>query len=147
MPILDRSKLVGILYLENNLTIGAFTINRINTLNLLCTQAAISLENAKLYSQLDNYSHTLEQKVQQRTEEVTQKAAELESTLAELQRTQSQLIQTEKMSGLGQLVAGIAHEINNPINFIYGNLVPANEYALGLIDLINLYQKFYPQII
>ena len=145
MPILDRSKLVGVLYLENNLTIGAFTINRINTLNLLCTQAAISLENAKLYSQLNNYSHTLEQKVQERTEEVTQKAAELESTLAELQRTQSQLIQTEKMSGLGQLVAGIAHEINNPINFIYGNLVPANEYALGLIDLINLYQKFYPQ--
>ncbi|BAY87230.1 multi-sensor signal transduction multi-kinase [Calothrix parasitica NIES-267] len=145
MPILDRSKLVGVLYLENKLTIGAFTRNRINTLNLLCTQAAISLENAKLYSQLDNYSHILEQKVQERTEEVTKKAAELESTLAELQRTQSQLIQTEKMSGLGQLVAGIAHEINNPINFIYGNLVPANEYALGLIDLINLYQKFYPQ--
>ncbi|MBV6623359.1 MAG: AAA family ATPase [Rivularia sp. (in: Bacteria)] len=145
MPILDRSKLVGVLYLENNLVIGAFTRNRINTLNLLCTQAAISLENAKLYSQLDNYSHTLEQKVQQRTEEVTQKAAELESTLAKLQRTQSQLIQTEKMSGLGQLVAGIAHEINNPINFIYGNLEPANDYALGLIELINLYQKLYPQ--
>ncbi|MEL6459376.1 MAG: AAA family ATPase [Cyanobacteria bacterium J06621_15] len=145
MPILDKGKLVGLLYLENNLTIGAFTRNRINTLNLLCTQAAISLENAQLYSQLDNYSHTLEQKVQQRTEEVTQKAAELESTLAELQLTQSQLIQTEKMSGLGQLVAGIAHEINNPINFIYGNLIPANDYALGLIELIHLYQKFYPQ--
>ena len=145
MPILDRGKLVGLLYLENNLTIGAFTINRISTLNLLCTQAAISLENAQLYSKLDNYSHLLEQKVEQRTEELTRKAAELESTLGELQRTQSQLIQTEKMSGLGQLVAGIAHEINNPINFIYGNLIPANKYALGLIELIQLYQKVYPQ--
>ena len=115
MPILDKGKLVGVLYLENNLTIGAFTRNRINTLNVICTQAAISLENAQLYSKLDNYSHTLERKVQLRTEEVTQKAAELESSLAELQRTQSQLIQTEKMSGLGQLVAGIAHEINKPI--------------------------------
>ncbi len=145
MPILNQGKLIGLLYLENNLTIGAFTQNRVDTLNLLCTQTAISLENAQLYSKLANYSHTLEQKVEQRTQEVTQKATQLESTLKELQRTQAQLIQTEKMSGLGQLVAGIAHEINNPIGFIYGNLTPASEYTLDLIELINLYQKLYPQ--
>ncbi|MEO0687852.1 MAG: GAF domain-containing protein, partial [Cyanobacteria bacterium J06649_11] len=145
MTILDRGKLIGLLYLENKLTVGAFTINSIKTLNLLCTQAAISLENAQLYTQLDNYSHTLEQKVEQRTQEVTQKATQLESTLKKLQQAQTQLIQNEKMSSLGQLIAGIAHEINNPINFIYGNLIPANEYALGLIELINLYQKNYPQ--
>ena len=138
MPILNRSKLIGLLYLENNLTIGAFTQNRIEILNLLCTQAAISLENAQLYSKLEDYSHTLEQKVEQRTQEVTQ-------TLKQLQRTQAQLIQTEKMSGLGQLVAGIAHEINNPISFIYGNLTPASEYAESLIELIDLYQNLYSQ--
>ncbi len=145
MPILNQGKLIGLLYLENNLTSGAFTQNRIEILNLLCTQAAISLENAQLYRKLSDYSHTLEQKVEQRTQEVTQKATQLESTLKELQRTQAQLIQTEKMSGLGQLVAGIAHEINNPISFIYGNLTPASEYAESLIELINLYQKLYPQ--
>ncbi|MGB6297897.1 MAG: AAA family ATPase [Rivularia sp. (in: cyanobacteria)] len=138
MPILNQGKIIGLLYLENNLTTGAFTQNRVEIINLLCSQAAISLENAQLYSQLKNYSHTLEEKVEQRTQEVRQ-------TLKELQQTQAQLIQNEKMSSLGQLVAGIAHEINNPISFIYGNLTPASEYTLDLIELIDLYQKLYPQ--
>lgn len=69
----------------------------------------------------------------------------LEATLAELQQTQIQLIQTEKMSSLGQLVAGIAHEINNPINFIHGNLKHAREYVNELVELIRLYGKSYPE--
>ncbi|MCL1465934.1 CHASE3 domain-containing protein [Argonema galeatum] len=73
-----------------------------------------------------------------------EKAQHLQQTLHELQNTQSQLIQTEKMSSLGQLVAGIAHEINNPVNFIYGNLVHANEYIEELIELLHLYEKYYP---
>lgn len=72
------------------------------------------------------------------------KASELEQTLYKLQRTQTQLIQTEKMSSLGQLVAGIAHEINNPINFICNNINFANEYASNLLDILELYQKYYP---
>lgn len=75
----------------------------------------------------------------------TQKAHELEQTLQELQQTQMQLIQTEKMSSLGQLVAGIAHEINNPVNFIYGNLVHIEEYIETLLELIESYQKNYPK--
>ncbi|KST68037.1 trifunctional serine/threonine-protein kinase/ATP-binding protein/sensor histidine kinase [Mastigocoleus testarum] len=145
MPILNQSKLIGLLYLENKLTTGAFTRDRVSVLNLLITQVAISLENAQLYGKLEDYSHTLEQKVSQRTLQLTQKATELESTLEKLYSTQAQLIQAEKMSGLGQLVAGIAHEINNPINFIYGNLTPATEYVESLIELIHLYQISYPQ--
>ncbi|AFY36042.1 PAS domain S-box protein [Calothrix sp. PCC 7507] len=73
-----------------------------------------------------------------------QQAQNLENTLYALQRTQSQLIQSEKMSSIGNMVAGIAHEINNPVNFIHGNLIPASEYAQDLLRLIELYQQHYP---
>ncbi|MBU7583328.1 MAG: GHKL domain-containing protein [Nostoc sp. TH1S01] len=96
--------------------------------------AQIALEESNL---------TLETKVAARTETLNQKNLELEKTLQELQNTQLQLIQTEKMSSLGQLVAGVAHEINNPVNFIYGNLMYARDYIQKLIALINLYQQEY----
>ena len=70
-------------------------------------------------------------------------AKKLEKSLQELQQTQAQLVQAEKMSSLGQLVAGIAHEINNPVNFIYGNLKYAKVYTQSLLKLVHLYQQFY----
>ena len=70
---------------------------------------------------------------------------ELEQTLTKLRETQTQLIHTEKMSSLGQLVAGIAHEINNPINFIYGNLSHAKQYALDLSTVLHAYEQAYPE--
>ncbi|HBL14381.1 MAG TPA: histidine kinase, partial [Cyanobacteria bacterium UBA11162] len=80
---------------------------------------------------------TLEQRVEERTQELTQ-------ALRELQQTQAQLVQSEKMSSLGQMVAGIAHEINNPINFIYGNLEYAKSSTQDLLELIRLYRQEYP---
>ncbi|MFN6487505.1 MULTISPECIES: sensor histidine kinase [unclassified Nostoc] len=76
--------------------------------------------------------------------QLKQQAIELEQTLKELQTTQAQLIQSEKMSSLGQLVAGVAHEINNPVNFIYGNLTYANKYIQELLNLLHLYRINYP---
>ncbi|MBD0388493.1 MAG: HAMP domain-containing histidine kinase, partial [Nostoc sp. C3-bin3] len=66
---------------------------------------------------------------------------QLKLTLKELENTQAQLIQTEKMSSLGQLVGGIAHEINNPVNFIDANIVIINDYTKNLLSLITLFQK------
>jgi histidine kinase len=110
-PIIKQKKRVGILYLENNLVAGAFTPARLRVLEVLSTQAAISLENAWLYD-------TLEQKVEQRTEELSLKNVELESALVRLSETQSQLVIQEKLASLGALTAGIAHEIKNPLNFV-----------------------------
>ncbi|MEO1428394.1 MAG: ATP-binding protein [Cyanobacteria bacterium J06633_8] len=73
-----------------------------------------------------------------------QRTQELEETLVQLQSTQSQLIQTEKISQLGQLVAGVAHEVNNPVSFISGNLSHAENYTKDLLSLLNLYQQEFP---
>ncbi|MEP0870474.1 ATP-binding protein [Trichocoleus desertorum AS-A10] len=73
------------------------------------------------------------------------RARDVEQALENLQKTQAQLIQAEKMSGLGQMVAGIAHEINNPVNFINGNLTYTDKYVQDLLTLVELYQQYFPQ--
>ncbi|MBW4690940.1 MAG: hybrid sensor histidine kinase/response regulator [Lyngbya sp. HA4199-MV5] len=91
----------------------------------------------KLHLKLSQLTHTLEQQVQERT-------AKLSDSLHQLQQAQLKLMQSEKMSALGQLVAGVAHEINNPVNFIHGNLTHANGYIQDLLELLALYQADYP---
>ncbi|WP_174713796.1 ATP-binding sensor histidine kinase [Nostoc sp. TCL240-02] len=125
-PMLNQGKLIGLLYLENPLTIGVFTSDRTEVIQLLCTQAAISLENARLYQESQNYAH------------------QLERSLQELEHTQLQMVQNEKMATLGNLVAGVAHEINNPIGFLKGSLNNAEEYIQDLLAHIQCYQQHHP---
>jgi signal transduction histidine kinase len=112
MPIENKSVLIGILYLENNLSSGAFTKERFDLLKILGTQVAISIENARLYQNLEN-------EVTQRTSDLKRALLDLEEKHDYLLRTQNQLIESEKMASLGTLVAGVAHEINNPANYLY----------------------------
>jgi predicted ATPase/signal transduction histidine kinase/tRNA A-37 threonylcarbamoyl transferase component Bud32 len=118
MPIRHRGQTLGLFYLENNLTPGAFNSSRLKVLGMLTAQASISIENAELYRRLEDYSHTLEERVADRTQELHSKNAELHRALETLKAMQTQIITQEKLASLGSLTAGIAHELKNPLNFV-----------------------------
>lgn len=113
-------------------TSGIYELNSLsNSFNRMVEQLQTS------FADLEKHKEELELRVEERT-------LELKNTLEELQRTQAQAVQNEKMSSLGQLVAGVAHEINNPVNFIHGNLNHIETYTHDLLDLVHLYQQSYP---
>ncbi len=126
LPMQTQSGTIGVLSCSDH-QMRYWNEDEIALLQAIVGQLAIALNQADLYAQ------------------TCTKAAELEQTLEELQRTQTQMIQSEKMSSLGQLVAGVAHEINNPVNFIYGNLNYANDYTQDLLRLVKLYQQYYAE--
>ncbi|WP_371114611.1 PAS domain S-box protein [Microcoleus sp.] len=114
--------------------------------------AGIAIERKQAEESLQQLNEDLENRVFQRTEALRQsdarereRAQQLEQALLELRSTQSQLVQTEKMSSLGEMVAGIAHEINNPVNFIHGNIKYVEDYTKQLMELVDLYAEEYPE--
>jgi signal transduction histidine kinase len=125
-PIFIGQQLWGLLAAYQNSAPRHWEASEIKFITQIANQLGVALQQAQLHNQ---------------TKEQTQKLAQ---TLNDLKQTQTQLIQTEKMSSLGQLVAGVAHEINNPVNFIYGNINHVNDYTQDLLSILDLYLQNCP---
>ncbi|HBR00053.1 PAS domain-containing protein [Roseofilum sp. Belize Diploria] len=127
LPIATECDRFGIIACIQSQQVRPWQDDEVDFLKAVVAQVAIALQQADLLSQSQA------------------RAQELERLLEQLKLTQAQLIQSEKMSSLGQMVAGVAHEINNPVNFIHGNISHARDYSQDLMNLVSLYQRYYPQ--
>jgi len=119
VPILFGVDLLGVIAVGRKITGDRLGVDDRQLLRTLANQSAIAIENAQAYDEIAKLNETLEARVEERTEE--------------LRETQQQLVQAEKMKSLGQLVAGVAHELNNPIGFVHANLQLMNDYVAKLL--------------
>jgi signal transduction histidine kinase len=130
IPILHQADLVGLLYFENNSLAGAFHPRRVEILEVIAAQAAISIVNARLYQEMES-------RVEARTQELSRQKTALEQAMTQLQSAQQQLVLTEKMASVGTLTAGVAHEINNPANFAH----------VGAQNMLNALERFHKMLL
>lgn len=111
VPLRSKGQVFGVLYLENDQTPGAFTTDRLDVLEVLCAQFGIAYENARLYD-------GMEREIARQTVQLRHQNDRLEQALADLHAAQGRLVHAEKMASLGAFTAGVAHELNNPLNFV-----------------------------
>ncbi|HEY9610954.1 PAS domain-containing sensor histidine kinase [Allocoleopsis sp.] len=135
---------------QHNVIMGIHKLDGSFTWITINSQPLFHIGETQPYAVVTSFSDITKRKMAEEalrslTQQEHKRALQLEQTLQQLTRTQSQLVQNEKMASLGQLLAGVAHEINNPTNFIYGNIYVASDYAQDLLHLVELYQKHYPQ--
>ena len=169
MPIKHKDRAVGMLYLENTLISGAFTQARLDALTILASQLAVSLENATLFAaqrlhaqaishandelrgqiavreraeaELARYRDHLEELIAERTQELTLANQKLRDAAAERERIEAELRLAQKLESVGRLAAGIAHEINTPVQFVSDNVTFVRDALPGLVDAIARYRE------
>ncbi|MCT7948891.1 PAS domain S-box protein [Ancylothrix sp. C2] len=132
LPIQTKSGEIGLLSCGHHTAVRPWRDTELALLRSISDQLSIAISQAELYNHATEAARAAKEQAQQ-----------LQEAMKALQQTQAQLIQTEKMSSLGQMVAGIAHEINNPVSFIYGNVDPAMQYIQDLLNLLKLYREEY----
>jgi len=134
IPIQISGGKIGVISCGASSSVRCWSDEEVELLVAVGNQLAIAINQAELYTQSVDSARIAQEQT-----------AQLEATLCELQQAQTQLVQAEKMSSLGQMVAGIAHEINNPVSFIFGNLTYTQEYTGNLMKLLQMYRDEYPQ--
>ena len=127
VPISQGEKLWGLLMAYQNSKPRYWAEDEVALLAQVGAQLGIALQQAELLKQTKTQTE------------------QLDRALRDLQRTQAQMVQGEKMAGLGQMMAGIAHEINNPVSFVFSNAEPAEEHVSALVELLRHYQQHYPE--
>lgn len=148
VPILQGDKLWGLLIAHQCSKTRDWQDSTIELLRQISVQLSVAIQQAALFKQLAEElaeRKAAEAALRRSKQALKTQATELKKALNDLKQAQLQLIQTEKMSGLGQLMAGVAHEINNPVTFISGNITHAEMYAQDLLELVELYTEHYPQ--
>ena len=133
LPIVHKERMIGAVYLENNLVVDAFTVERLDALGILISQLAISIENAMMFSRL-------EEVVAQRTAALTAANQQLREQALVRDRMESELRLAQKLQSVGQLAAGVAHEINTPVQYIGDSVGFLQEGVASLIELVDVYR-------
>jgi len=147
VPVLQGEKLWGLLIAHECAGHRHWLEIEVECLKQISVQLAIAIQQSTLFEQAQTEiadRKQAESALQESEARERSKALELEAAINKLRTTQAQLVQNEKMVSLGQLVAGVAHEINNPVSFIHCNLNPARNYTLDLLELIKIYQHYCP---
>lgn len=133
LPLSVKDQFFGFIVFDNCTEARVWSASEVELLR--AAAAAVSLQHERSKAEVA---------LRRSEAQLRAQASQLKQTLHQLKQTQGQLVQSEKMSSLGMMVAGIAHEINNPVCFVYGNLAPARKYIKELLEVINLYRQHYP---
>jgi signal transduction histidine kinase len=140
VPLRVRDRVFGVLTIDSTAP-SWFLETDADLLSAVANHVALAVDKAESFRTIEELSRGLEDKVRVRTEQLRQANEELGTAYRDLQRTQMQLVQREKMASVGQLVAGVAHELNNPIGFVFSNVTTLEDFVRRLRTMLEAYRS------